>query len=349
MPIKILRICFKGVVAKNKQTLLAIESGIKGWELLEYKELLASAEEYVGTDRVYKIAIDRSQNYLDQVFSHTTQATPTHYVYDPRTGSQSLRGLWEAFCLSIIFTWKDITPIAILTDLPVRLWRAQCSMVTACDGVIVTLMSPKTVSPICPHRRFIGPTPMAFSCRTLDYLNRLISNKSNDLNPEAVFTGSLYEPRTSILNQIQQSLQAKDKKLHILGRELGTAKLPDEEYWKRLVNAAIVVMTADQIPGSAHDWAHKPHLVYRYLEATACGGMLVAQHIDGIARYFEPGEHFIAYRTPEEAAELICKYLDEPHERLKIAEAGKVRAHQIINAKMYWRTLDTCLGSKSLI
>jgi len=40
---------------------------------------------------------------------------------------------------------------------------------------------------------------------------------------------------------------------------------------------------------------------------------------------FEPGREVVAYRTPDECAELIRHYLDDPAERTAIAQAGHQR------------------------
>jgi len=328
---------------------LCIEAGIKGWEIIEFKEIYASACEYLSVERVYKLEIESSQDYVKQVQHALNNYQPTHYCYSPRTGSQQwLKGLWESFCLAFLFASQKITPIVILSDLPIRSWRAQSAVVTAISGVVVTLMSPRQICHIFPHKRLIGPSLMPFSQATLTWLDTLPRAQLPNERPKAVFTGSLYEPRTSLLNAIQSGLQARGQVLDIKGRPLGSPRVSDEEYWLRLANADLVVTTADQMIQPGTDWTWVPHLLYRYLEVIACGTLLVAQEVPGIGRFFTPGEHFVAFQNSDDAIDVIEYYLNNEPERERIAKQGYVRARALIESRIFWLTIDVALGHESL-
>ena len=110
----------------------------------------------------------------------------------------------------------------------------------------------------------------------------------------------------------------------------------------------MVLTTADQEYSEELDFNHVPHLVYRYLEAMACGALLVAPDISGIRRYFTPGVHFAAFTSPNNAIEVIEYYYNNSSERSKVANQGKERARSLIAARIFWTTLDISLGSDSL-
>ena len=63
----------------------------------------------------------------------------------------------------------------------------------------------------------------------------------------------------------------------------------------------------------------------RLYEATGVGTMLVTDAKLNLHELFEPGKEVVAYRTPEECAELIAHYLEHPVEREAIASAGQQR------------------------
>jgi hypothetical protein len=336
---------------KPRQSLssLCIEAGIVGWRSIEFKELYPSACEYLDVDRVHKVEIDREQAYLPQVKQALNRLQPTHYMYDPRTGSENwLRGLWQAFQISFLLASRHITPVVLLTDLAVRTWRVQSAVVTATSGVVVTFMAPSRIQPIFPHRRLVGPSLMPFSQATLAWLDHLPRTQPDNNLPRAIFTGSLYEPRTSILNAIKVGLEARGLTLDIQGRPLGSPRVSDEEYWLRLANADIVVTTSDQSIESGKDWLWIPHLLYRYLEVVACGTLLVAPEVPGIGRFFTPGEHFVSFKKPEDAIDAIEYYLNHPVERGKIAKQGYARARALIESRIFWLTMDVALGHESL-
>jgi hypothetical protein len=358
LPFLISKICllfFRMVTHRNSehsrgvQSTLCIEAGIKGWEIIEFKEIYSSACEYLSVERVYKLKIESTQDYVKQVHRAINDYRPTHYCYSPRTGSQQwLKGLWQSFRLALLFTSKQITPIVILSDLPIRSWRAQAAVITAISGVVVTLMSPRQVHFIFPHKRLIGPSLMPFSQATLAWLDHLPRTQPDNNPPRAIFTGSLYEPRTSLLSAIKVGLEARGLTLDIQGRQLGSPRVSDEEYWLRLANADIVVTTADQMIQPGADWTWVPHLLYRYLEVVACGTLLVAPEVPGIGRFFTSGEHFVSFKKPEDAIDAIEYYLNHPVERGKIAKQGYARARALIESRIFWLTIDVTLGHGSL-
>jgi len=335
----------------RKRTRLCIESGIKGWELIEYKELFSSAIEYLGSDRVSKVAINKESSYVQQVACAVRQYKPTHYVYDARTGDQHwLQGLIQAFRISILFQWHGVVPICTLTDLPVRSWRTQVAVVSAKRGVVVSLMSPRDISSIFPHRRLVGPLTMPFSTKTLNYINTLVRYKTKSSESQSlIFTGSLYEPRTTILNEISQGLRSHGIVLEMKGRELGSKKFSDEEYWARLVNATMVITTANQIVSNQTDWAWLPHLIYRYLEVPATGAVLVAQEVPSLERFFVPGVHYISYKNSNDAIEKIEYFWRKPEEISRIAFEGNKKARSIIESNSYWVCVDIGLRNHPLL
>ena len=63
----------------------------------------------------------------------------------------------------------------------------------------------------------------------------------------------------------------------------------------------------------------------RLYEATGVGTLLITDWKENLHEMFEPGKEVIAYRTPEECAELIQYYLEHVEERETVARAGQER------------------------
>ncbi len=334
----------------KSKSILCIESGVKGWELIEYKELYQSAIEFFGSEAVSKIEIYSSTNYISQIKNAIKNNKPTHYFYDARTGSQNqIKGLIQSIRIAILFQINGIIPVCLLTDCPMRTWRTQCGVVSAKRGIVLTLMSPKDIHTIFPHNRIIGPMTMPFSNKTSLMLESLVKNKNSNSNPSVIFTGSLYEPRTSILKEIKNGLQKHNLDLEIKGRNLGEKKASDEDYWIRLVDATIVITTANQISSKDTDFTFLPHLIYRYIEVPASGSLLIAQSVPAIERYFRPNEHFISFETTEEAVDKISYYIKNKGERDRIAKNGFIKAQSIIKSNSYWVSIELALGKYSMI
>jgi hypothetical protein len=345
----ILLLTFKKKETKKKQILLCIEAGEKGWESIEFKEYYQSACEYIGCEKVIKLVLMQNQNYTKEVSSIVKYKGVTHYFYDPRTGSQDFwYGILESIKIAILFKRENITPICLSTDLAVRRWRIQAAIVTCVSGIAICFMSSKEMEEIFPHKRLCGPNVMPFSKQTYDYINKIKQQEKNTVKEEVVFSGSLYEPRTSTLKYIEQGLKIKEIDFKIYGRKLGSKRATDEDYWKRLINTEIVFTTADQMIQEGTDFTHVRHMVYRYLEVLVAGSMLIAQDVPGIKRFFTPGEHFIAYESNDDAVDLIDYYLSNELKAIEIAKAGHEKAKSIIQSEAFWLMVDAGLGTKSL-
>ena len=63
----------------------------------------------------------------------------------------------------------------------------------------------------------------------------------------------------------------------------------------------------------------------RLYEATGVGTMLITDWKENLHEMFEPGKEVVAYRGPEECADLIGYYLEHDDEREAIARAGQKR------------------------
>lgn len=328
---------------------LCIEAGVRGWESIEFKELYQSGCEFLSTDNVCRLVIQPGIDYLEQVAGALSQGQITHYLYDPRTGSQELwLGLWQSLRVAMLLQKYNVVPIVLLTDLSMRNWRAQSAIVTARKGVVVCFISSRCVAPIFPHRRLLGPSLMPFSVKTKQMLDDLIKQRPQNRPAKAIFAGSLYEPRITVLEKIRSGLAARGVMFEVKGREAGGPRVSDHEYWSRLCYSDIVVTTACQIDHAGGDWTHIQQLVYRYLEVLASGTLLVAPDVPGVRRFFSPGEHFVSFDSPEEAIDIIFNFLGNETERLKIARSGKERADALISSRCFWISIDLALGADSM-
>jgi hypothetical protein len=333
-----------------EKSCLAIEAGIQGWAAIEFKELERSSKEYFGANGFTKVVIDKTQPYVPQVEDVLRDSLVTHYLYDPRTGRQNFSSaLSESIQVAVLMARYRVVPVVFSTDLSVRVWRCQAATVSAVSGAVVTFMMPRKVQPIFPHRRLIGPSLMPFSIETLEHLEavRIELSGTNSVQNLVRFTGTLYEPRTTFLQSFKADLIKTGCRVEILGREMGSSRVPDDEYWFRLGSAAIVITTAEQMIQSGTDFSSIPHLVYRYLEVLAAGSLLLAPRVPGVTRYFEPEIHFVEYDSLEEAVSKAIYFLDHPKESEAIRIAGHEKAAYLIRSHSFWVQVDTALGSES--
>jgi hypothetical protein len=329
-----------------RPTLIAIESGIKGWDLIEYKELILCAKEYLGADSVVKVQISDNRLYLKEIVAQIGKEPITHYFFDPRTCRQTtISGTWDVLRLSIYLSRKGITPIARLTDVPNRFWRSVCSLLTASSGICITLMCPKDIGHLFPHKRIYGPFMMPFSKQTFDELSMLENDdRTAPIGSSVRFVGSLYEPRTTFLMALKSLLSSDGVDLSIKGRVLGEDRTTDLDYWRAIKASPLFLTTSDQVIGEGMDPFDIPHFIYRYTEALVCGVPLLATYSPGSWKYFRPNEDYFPFSSLAEAHSTIKTILADPEMAHLIAKSGYDRAQSLISDSTFWRTIDLILG-----
>ena len=250
---------------------LCIEAGIRGWESIEFRELAQSGREFIGNDNVSLVTIDPTRGYVGQIFQALRSTRPTHYLYDPRTGSQrAFVGFMQAAAILAAFEVFDVVPIGYGTDISLRPHRAQIALITARRGVCVCFMSDSHVKAMFPHQRVVGPALMPLSKRTFQQIGLTAKRlQKRPTGNKVSFVGSMYEPRTTTLNEIQKGLAERGIDLEIIGRRPGGQRVPDDEYWARLIRSTVTLTTTAQVRTRKMDYAWVNQLVYRVTEALA--------------------------------------------------------------------------------
>ena len=330
---------------------IVIEAGEIGWTSIEFKEVHQSAKEYLGEDSVLRLVVNRDEGYVQQVEHLLRKHTEiTHYLYDPRTGrAENQQNLWntltDSVSMAVILHRYQVTPIVFLTDIGYRYWRYQAAAVTARNGVVVSFMSNKLSQAMFPHRRLIGPSIFPMSQATLNHLVNLRTTLEQQGNvvKQVRFMGSLYEPRASFFKEFERLMGAK---ADIRGRELGSVRKTDMEYWQLIASAAIVITTADQFDQPGADLKHVQHMVYRYLEVLACGSLLLAPAVPGVMNYFTPGIHFVPFESVQDAHDKAVYYLEANEQANRIRLEGQRRAKALIESRVFWLQINAALGPK---
>lgn len=322
---------------------LMIGAGIKGWELIEYKEIFASASEYLGSGSVSRLAFSGERPMLAEFHEALREVRPSHYYFDPRSGSQKpLGAAWETLVVGVLLARYRVNPICALTDFPVRRWRLQAAAVSARNGVVTCLMSPAVVGGFFPHNRIVGPMPFPLSVTTLTQLQeRKRSNKHNQhhLRDKAVFVGMLYEPRKTTIEEIQQGLADRGIPMEIIGRMPDGSRISDDEYWDIISNARLIVSTSSQIAGKHTDFNGHNHFIYKFIEVTAAGTALAIEPVESSEHLLRPDVHYIAYSSVDEAVAKIASTWDSPSSLDLLARKGSEQTTALIHNAVFWRTV----------
>jgi len=320
---------------------LLIGAGVRGWELIEFQEIFASASEYLGENNVARVAFTGERPMLGELRTALRQVRPSHYYFDPRSGSQkSLKALWEALVIGVMLEREGVTPICALTDFPVRLWRLQAAIVSARTGVVTSLMSPSVIRGLFPHKRIVGPVPFPLSIGTLARLQeRKKSNRQHHspLNGKVVFVGMLYEPRKTTVEAIQKGLAERGIPMEIIGRMPDGSRISDDDYWEIILNARLVVSTSSQIAGRHTDFNGHNHFIYKFMEVTAAGTALAIEPVAGSERLLQPDVDFIAYKSPEEAVDKISSAWEQHGAIEEISRRGESKSKELIRSHRYWK------------
>lgn len=323
---------------------LAIDSGVISWNFIDYEELLESAIEYMGSERVLKIAIAERERYVRQVLEQLRDQQVSHYFYDPRSASERPWRSWvQAFGMASALAWHGITPISRMTDVHHRRWRAQTTLMSARGGTTIVLVHPREARQLAVHRHLVGPLPMPLSARTFALVSR-IRQEEQVRAQSVVFVGALYDPRRAFLNEVGHLLSLEGVKLEMRVREAGGARISNDAYWRTLAQAEVIVSTSMMSYGPGQDRVNELHLIYRFTEACAVGRPLVTQAVPGAENVFEPGQDFVQCSDAASAADVILALLQDAETRERVARAGARTVAELVEANYFWSAIDNALG-----
>lgn len=332
----------KANAAPEGKKSVGIEAGQVAWAHIEFEELNQTAVESFGDSHVFQLKVSSRQAYLREFRRFLSLNPVSHYLFDPRTGSQrAVRGMFEAFCVGIVLARKRITPIVFCTDISLRLHRAKASVITAVSGVIVCFMESSIASTLLPHPRLIGPIPMPISKKTISFLRPRIRFSSRYRVPVVSFFGSLYEPRTSYLREIQKMLAKSGVDFQFSGRKDGEDRISNQDYWNRLLASDILITTSDQGSegGRSSDLVAVNQMVFRLSEGLASGSCVLMERAPGIERYFKEGRDFIGWSEPEEAAKRIVNLVSDSEWLETVRRSGHEALSGLVEEGFFWATL----------
>ena len=334
-----------------QETKVIIEAGSNGWKAVFFEELRESLCEYLTPEAVVCSSIDREKSYLYQALSKLNSERPTHYCFDPRTGPQkSFRTLMNS-CILIFFLglWR-ITPIVILTDASIRLWRYQAFLLTGSSGLVITFLDAQSMGALFPHKRVIGPSFIPISrktCESLKLYNKSATQSDIDFT-EVYFLGSLYSERKNFLSNLESELRAIDSKVR-LNIEEKSSDISSIDYWKKITSHKCVVTTTFQYYSDKYptDRINIDQMVFRISETLAAGKLLFCTSVPGMSKYFLEDQHFVSYRTSSEAASKMHYYSEHPSEAHKIALKGQNKYQELATESTFWVDIDKMLISKN--
>ena len=324
---------------------LLIEAGPKGWESIEYKELFQSSVEFIGNASITRKVHSSTFETVKTMYKNKI----THFLYDPRTGDDGRFAIYpKAIFLSLFCCIFNITPIAYLTDASDRRWRTAAIFVTAAKGVIVTFIKPSYVRELFFHNRVIGPSLVPLSNKLLtNLLEKKVDWEKRHSN--IVFSGLLYEPRKTLLLSIKNELIKNDIIFDIRGRERGAERISDDEYWNNFSSYKYVITTTSQISDPNYDRTDVAQLVYRFLEATACGSCLIAEPVPGSEIYFENNKNIFFFESKEDLVDFLIHDKQSNYSISKsIAQNGSSLAISLIKTSSFWVNVNYALGKNSL-
>lgn len=134
-------------------------------------------------------------------------------------------------------------------------------------------------------------------------------------------------------------------KIQVLGDKWNTS---NEDYWRTLVEADIVLNTGFQGPDRRiidHIWV--VHMVYRVHEVLAAGAALVTSRVNGADVFFSPGIDFLEFDSVSEAAEHIRRLVSDRNFREATRTAGHDASRRIILEKSLWHSIESHLHPRS--
>ncbi len=96
--------------------------------------------------------------------------------------------------------------------------------------------------------------------------------------------------------------------MEIIGRMPHGSHISDDENWKIISTARLVVSTFAQISGRHTNFNGHNHFIYKFIEVTAAGLALAIEQVEDSEHLLGPDVDYIAYSSVEAAGEKIEVY-----------------------------------------
>lgn len=311
------------------------------------QELENYGRESLGDDVFEIIVIDRRKNLNRQIFkSWPSQMSgqKTSLLLDLRTLSNSwFKGFFQALQVKLVATARGVEIYSYVTDISIIRIRLFAIILTARQGVIVSLLNQTYFASKIPHCRIYSPVLMPIS------IERIIKQGQVSVNNAAIptstylsstFVGSLYPERNSILQLLSKHKELI--KLSIYDKSIG---LTNEEYWLLLAASQVSIITTAQtnVENNWVDLNDKNHVVWRISEALASKSVALIQHVEGLEGILEKGRDYLSFTSEDDLISALEFLIRNPLEMQKIAESGHQTFLKLQKDGHFWGFLNRSL------
>ena len=314
-----------------------ISAGKLGWKSVFFEELKISAEEIIGKNKVVGISIDRNSSHVKQMRLAITCYSPTHIIYDPRSGPQGkINSKIDSIQLKLLISRFNIVPIIILPDASVRQHRNQAILLSGTKGVIVSFLSYKLTKKYFANVKCIGPSLIPLSSHR--YTKNFSQFEPYDIDADINFVGSNYPERQEFFNELSTQLSALNSKITVNVREK-SENIDNDAYWKAIDESPFIVTTTFQsrsYTSLKQDFSDLNQMVFRISEAFARQKLLFCMHVPGMEEYLTAGEHYVEFYSAFDLATKLVFFSKHKELQKSIAISGHKKFIEFQESGMFW-------------
>jgi hypothetical protein len=321
----------------GQSTRVLITAGQLGWKSVFFEELKNSAEEIVGHGKVFTLSIDKNFNHYKQMRSAFELYTPTHVIYDPRSGPQEkITALIDAIRVKIALNRFNITPIVILPDAGVRQHRHQAILLSGSKGVVITFLSYELTKKYFAGIRCIGPSPIPISRRRYAKISGQF--KPFDIKSEINFVGSNYPKRQEFFSELENQLSLLKSEIKVI-IQAKSQSTDNEAYWEAIDKSPVIVTTTFQteLQKLKLDFYEINQMVFRISEALARQKLLFCMQVPGIEEYFEAGVDYVEFSDALDLATKLVFYSEREQLQRNIAISGHKKFTKLQESGEFWK------------
>jgi hypothetical protein len=308
------------------------------------QELESYGRESFGEDVFEIITIDRSKNLSNQIFKYwpsQVRGGKASLFLDLRTFSNSwFHGFFQALQVKLIATTRGVDIYSYVTDISIIRNRLLAIILTAKQGVIVSLLNQSYFANKIPHCRIYSPVLMPISIERVIRQGQLSINNTVSLDNTCLlsnFVGSLYPERNNILQLLSKHKELIE--LSILDKSIG---LRNEEYWQLLATSQVSIITTAQtnVENNWVDLNNKHHVVWRISEALAAKSVALIQDVQGLEGILENGRDYLNFTSEDDLISALDFLVRNPFEMQKIAESGHQTFLRLQRDGHFWGFLN---------
>jgi hypothetical protein len=305
-------------------------------------ELVETAREMLGEDHVQTLRIAAgtpAAAWHDQVLGHLKANHVTHVLARTDIEPNGTKvWTWDTMLKGLRASWPGVfLPLSYDSAYPIVAMHVD--RLTRLHERVMPVVLDRPISPVLrPFRPSAGPLFLPLSTKTTHLIDDALAGTEPDLDLTFIGNVNGYPYRAGVLEGLAQAGLNVVVNPHIDD----TGAIPDFTAFARALRRSRVTLNFSRCNGEP-----VTQLKTRMLEGSLFGSVVASDSTLYAGDYFDEGEEFIGYSSPDDLRRRLEQMLSEPGRLDSMRSKARAKADQLRVAN-FWTVVDQALTARAL-